>query len=56
LEVNGVIVTPPLKVKVKSDAKAKVGGTAAELGLHAGANSVRLRINGLFTNTVTVNL
>ncbi len=56
LEVNGVIVTPPLRVKVKSDAKAKVGGTAGELNLRAGANSVRLRINGLYTNTVTVNL
>jgi hypothetical protein len=55
LEVNGVIVSPPLKVKVKSEAKAKVVASAAELGLHAGANSVRLRINGLFTNTVTIN-
>jgi hypothetical protein len=55
LEVNGVIVTPPLKVKVKSEAKAKIVATAAELGLHAGANTIRLRINGLFTNSVTVN-
>jgi hypothetical protein len=55
LEINGVIVSPPIKVKVKSDAKAKVVATAAELGLHAGANTVRLRINGAFTNPVTLN-
>jgi hypothetical protein len=55
LEINGVIVTPPLKVKVKSEAKAKIVATAAELGLHAGANTIRLRINGLFTNAVTLN-
>jgi hypothetical protein len=55
LEVNGVFVTPPLKVKVKSEAKAKVVATSAELGLHAGANTIRLRINGLFTNSVTIN-
>jgi hypothetical protein len=56
LEVNGVIVTPPLRVKVKSQGKAKIGGTASELNLRAGANSVRLRINGLYTNTVIVEL
>lgn len=55
LEVNGAIVTPPLRVKVKSEAKAKVSATSAELGLRAGANTIRLRINGLFTNSVTIN-
>jgi hypothetical protein len=55
LEVNGVIVTPPLRVKVKSEAKAKVSATSAELGLRAGGNTIRLRINGLFTNSVTIN-
>jgi hypothetical protein len=56
LEVNGLIVTPPLRVKVKSEAKAKVGGTMQELNLHAGTNTLRLRINGAFTNSVTVSL
>jgi hypothetical protein len=56
IEINGVIVTPPLKAKVKGTAKIKTPGTAAQLGLHAGANSVRLRVNGLYTNSVTVNL
>jgi hypothetical protein len=56
IEINGVIVTPPLKAKVKGTSKIKTPGTAAELGLHAGANSVRLRVNGLYTNTVTLNL
>jgi hypothetical protein len=55
LEVNGTVVTPPLRVKVKSEAKAKVSATSGELGLHAGANTIRLRINGLFTNSVTIN-
>ncbi|MBI3653001.1 MAG: pre-peptidase C-terminal domain-containing protein [Acidobacteria bacterium] len=50
LEVNGVIVTPPLRVKVKSEAKAKVGGTASDFGLRSGANRIRVRINGVFSN------
>jgi hypothetical protein len=50
LEVNGVIVTPPLRAKVKGEAKVKIGGTAAELGLRTGANRVRLRINNLYSN------
>jgi hypothetical protein len=50
LEINGVIVTPPLRAKVKGEAKVKIGGTAAELGLRAGANRVRLRIGNLYSN------
>jgi hypothetical protein len=50
LEINGVIVTPPLRAKVKSDAKIKIGGTAAELGLRTGVNRVRLRIGNLYSN------
>jgi hypothetical protein len=50
LEINGVLVTPPLRAKVKSDAKIKIGGTAAELGLRTGVNRVRLRTGNLYSN------
>jgi hypothetical protein len=50
LEVNGVIVTPPLRAKVKSDSKLKIGGTATELGLRTGINRVRLRIGNVYSN------
>jgi hypothetical protein len=50
LEINGVIVTPPLRAKVKSDSKLKIGGTATELGLRTGINRVRLRIGNLYSN------
>jgi hypothetical protein len=56
LEINGVIVTPPLKVKVKSDTKTKTGGTMQELGLRTGANRVRLRINGTYSTLVILTL
>jgi hypothetical protein len=50
LEINGVIVTPPLRAKVKSESKIKIGGTAAELGLRTGVNRVRLRTGNLYSN------
>jgi hypothetical protein len=49
IEINGVIVTPPLSAKLKG-AKIKLAGTAAQLGLRAGANRVRLLTSGVYSN------
>jgi hypothetical protein len=57
IEVNFVIISPPLKAKVKgSGAKIKIGGSMAELNLHAGANQVRVIQNGLRSNIFILNL
>ena len=51
LEVNGLIVAPPLNIKIKGEgAKLKIPGTAAQLNLRTGLNRVRLQRNGLFSN------
>jgi hypothetical protein len=56
LEVNGLIVSPPLRMKVKaSGAKVKVPGSQTELNLHAGVNRVRLVRNSLFSNIFLLN-
>jgi hypothetical protein len=53
IEINGVIVTPPLTAKLKG-AKIKLSGTASEMGLHTGANRVRLLINGAYSNLLVL--
>ncbi len=48
LEINGVVVAPPLRIKIKGGgAKLKIGGSQSELNLRSGANRVRLLSNGL---------
>ena len=58
LEVNGVVVTPPLVVKPKaSGAKAKVAGSMAALNLRSGLNQIRLRnAAALQSNVFALNL
>jgi hypothetical protein len=57
LEVNDVIVGPPLKIKVKgSGGKLKIAGSQAELNLHAGANRVRVIADGLRSAVKTLSL
>ena len=47
LEINGVIVTPPLRIKIKGGAKLKIAGSQSEFNLRSGANRIRLLGNGL---------
>src|SRR5207244_1343792 len=49
VEINGVVVTPPLTAKLKG-AKIKLSGTASQMGLRTGANRVRLLVNGTYSN------
>lgn len=57
LEVNGVTVAPPARLKPKaSAAKLKALGTMSELNLHTGANRIRLTANGLRSNIFVLNL
>jgi hypothetical protein len=55
IEVNGVIVAPQ-KIKAKgSGAKLLITGSATVLNLHSGANRVRARTNGKFSNILVLN-
>jgi hypothetical protein len=57
LEVNGVIVNPPVRLKPKaSGAKVKAIGSMADLNLRAGPNRIRLKANGLRSNIFVLNL
>jgi hypothetical protein len=57
LEVNDVVVGPPLKIKLKSTgAKLKIKGSQAELNLHSGSNRVRVVANGLRSAIKTFSL
>ncbi len=49
VEINGVVVTPPLNAKLKG-AKIKLPGTTAQMGLLKGTNRVRLLNNGAYSN------
>jgi hypothetical protein len=50
IEVNGVIVSPPLNAKVKgSGAKIKLSGTMTLLGLRTGVNRIRIRRNNAYS-------
>ena len=57
LEINGVIVTPPLKIKIKAGgAKLKIGGDMNDLNLHSGLNRVRVLNGGLHSNIFLLSL
>jgi hypothetical protein len=56
LEINGVIVTPPLRIKIKGGAKLKIAGSQSELNLRSGANRVRLLNNGLRSNIFVLTI
>jgi len=56
LEVNGVIVAPPIAIKIKSGgAKLNIKGNNATLGLVTGTNRIRVSSNGAFSNLVFLN-
>jgi hypothetical protein len=55
LEVNGLVVAPPLAIE-KSGKKLTVRGQAAELNLRAGSNRIRVLSNGLSSNLVVIEL
>lgn len=57
LEINGVTVAPPVRMKVKtSGAKVVIFGGTAELNLRSGPNRVRFMGNGLRSNIFILNL
>jgi hypothetical protein len=57
VEINGVIVSPPLRAKVKGNgAKINIPASPGELGLRSGANRIRLRIFGLRSNLFVLRL
>jgi hypothetical protein len=57
LEVNGVIVAPPVKIKVKGGgSKLKIAGSGPDLNLKNGPNRVRVINNGLNSNIVVLTL
>jgi hypothetical protein len=57
LEVNGSIVGPPRKIKVKGGgAKLKIGGTRSQLNLQTGDDRVRVIADGLRSAVKTVDL
>jgi hypothetical protein len=51
-EVNGTVVAPPLKAKVKGDTKIKISGSASDLNLKSGFNRVRVVENSARSNLV----
>jgi hypothetical protein len=56
LEINGTLVTPS-KIKVKGEgAKVVITGSANLLNLHSGANRIRTRTNGKYSNILVLNL
>lgn len=56
LEINGVVVGPPLKVKVKGGTKLKVPGTGPKLNLKNGPNRLRVITNGLRSNILILTV
>jgi hypothetical protein len=50
LEINGVVVAPPLAVKSKNARKLNVKATVAQLNLNAGPNRVRVLSGNLQSN------
>lgn len=56
LEVNGVIVAPPIAIKIKAGGtKLNIKGSAATLGLVTGTNRIRVTTNGAFSNLFFLN-
>jgi hypothetical protein len=57
LEINGVVVAPPLGIKIKGGgAKLKIGGSRSDLNLRTGANRVRLLSDGLRSNIFVLTI
>jgi hypothetical protein len=57
LEINGVIVAPPLKIKAKGGgAKLKIVGSGPDLNLKNGPNRLRMLNDGLHSNIVVLTL
>ena len=54
VEVNGVIVAPPLAITLKG-AKATIAGSASDLNIQKGANRLRCVSGGLRSNIVILN-
>jgi len=54
IEVNGVIVAPPRKIK-GSDTKLKIKGAAEDFGLKTGPNRIRIRTAGGWSNIFVLN-
>ena len=50
LEVNGTVVAPPLKAKVKGDTKIKAAGASMDLNIKTGFNRLRVTENGERSN------
>lgn len=56
VEVNGVVVAPPLNPKVNgAGTKVKVKANAATLGLRSGPNRIRVSTNGAFSSVSILN-
>jgi hypothetical protein len=57
LEINGVIVAPPAKIKMKGGgSKLKIPASGATLNLHNGMNRVRMMNNGERSGIVVLTL
>lgn len=56
LEVNGVVVAPPQKIKIKGGAKLKIPGSSGQLNLRNGANRVVVVSGGLRSNLFVMTL
>ncbi|PYT05430.1 MAG: hypothetical protein DMF60_12010 [Acidobacteria bacterium] len=56
LEINGVVVTPPLRIKNKGGAKLKISGSQSDMNLRIGPNRVRLLSNGLRSNIFVLTI
>jgi len=57
LEINGVIVAPPVKIKVKAGGtKLKIPGSGPDLNLKNGPNRLRMVNDGLHSNIVVLTL
>jgi hypothetical protein len=56
VEVNGVVVNPPVHVALKGPTKLKVTGKSTQFNLHNGLNRVRLIKSGLRSNIQVISL
>lgn len=56
LEVNGVVVAPPLRIKIKGGVKLKISGSFGSLNLRNGANRVVIVNGGLRSNIFVMGL
>jgi hypothetical protein len=57
LEVNGVIVAPPIKIKRKGGGKKlKISGRSSDLNLRSGPNRIRMIDDNLRSNILIITL